>query len=83
MARYCTLAFTFPQIDGGTSTPSMAAMPRRPEMAISRPMITKAAQAQARPASTRTSNDPATSSLSAMVSRNPPRMVVIFQRRAR
>ena len=64
-------------------TPSMAATPRRPEMAISRAMMTKPAQAQARPTATRAKRAPATSSLSAMVSRKAPSVLVMCHRRAR
>src|SRR3990172_10641884 len=81
IARYCVLAFAFPHHEAGTLTPSMAATPRRPETAISRPTITKAAQAQARSTATSPKRAPDTSSLSAIESRKAPRAVVCRQRR--
>ena len=49
---------------------------------ISRPMMMNAIHADARPTETRAMSTPDTSSLSAVVSRNVPSVVVCFHRRA-
>ena len=69
----------FPNWEAAMMSPWDAAMPRSPVMAISRPMITVATQADTRPISTSEMSAAAMSSLSAMGSRSCPRVVTCLR----
>jgi len=84
MARNCTFAFSLPQIEGRITVPSPAVTaPRSPMTSSSRPMMMNATHIEHRPTATSETSTPDTSSLSAVVSRKLPSVVVCFQRRAR
>ena len=83
IATNWTFVLSFPQIDGGKTVPSAATTPRSPRINSSRPTMIAAIQAEARSTSTSAISAPVTSSLSAVVSRNEPSLVVTAHRRAR
>ena len=78
-----TLNLSLPQMLAEMTTLEAAAMARRPSTATSRAITTKATQTLTRSTAIRPSRAPTTSSLSAVVSRKFPSMVVCCQRRAR
>src|SRR5437016_3983929 len=83
IARNWRFAFALPSRDGFTIEPSAElATPLRPNTTISRAMITKPTQADARPTATSAIRTPVTSTLSAVVSRKAPSCEVRFHRRA-
>ena len=65
------------------TVPPAATTPRRPSTISSRPMMISATHGDARSTATSAISTPVTSSLSAVVSRNEPSLVVTSQRRAR
>jgi hypothetical protein len=65
------------------TAPSAATTPRRPMIVSSRAMMIVAIHGDTRSTATSAMSTPVTSSLSAVVSRNEPSVVVTFQRRAR
>ena len=83
IAKNCTFVLILPQIEGAMTRPSAATTPRRPMITSSRPMMIVAIQGETRSTATSATSTPVTSSLSAVVSRNDPSVVVTFQRRAR
>ena len=83
IATNWTFVLSLPQIEGANTVPSAATTPRRPRISNSRPMMITAIHGEARPTSTSAISAPATSSLSAVVSRKEPKVVVCAQRRAR
>ena len=84
IAANWTFALSLPQIEGLSTVPSAAVTaPRRPRINSSRPTITNASHADARPVATSEIKTPDTRSLSAVVSRKLPSVVAFFQRRAR
>src|SRR5919206_1110427 len=82
MATNWTVVLSLPHIDGCMTAPSAATTARRPRMMSSRPTMIAAIQLDTRSAPTSAMSTPETSSLSAVVSRNEPSVVVISQRRA-
>src|SRR5439155_10217319 len=83
IARNWRFALALPGPDGFTIEPSAElATPLRPNTTISRAMITKPTQADARPTATSAIRTPVTSTLSAVVSRKAPSCEVRFHRRA-
>src|SRR4051794_23038723 len=82
MARNWMVVLSLPRNDGAITSPSEAITPRRPISTSSRPTITATIHADARSTPSRAMSTPDTNSLSAVVSRNEPKRVVTFQRRA-
>ena len=78
-----TFAFSFPASEGAKTVPSAATTPRSPRITSSRPMMIIAIHAEARSTATSATSAPETRSLSAVVSRKEPSVVVTSQRRAR
>src|SRR6185437_10630734 len=76
------VAFHLPSIDGSRWLPCASTAARRPSRVNSRPMMMIANQGETRSTASSATSAPATRSLSAVVSRNEPRRVVTFQRRA-
>ena len=66
------LVLSLPSIDGAITSPSAAITPRRPISTSSRPTISATIQGETRSTPSSAISTPATSSLSAVVSRNEP-----------
>ena len=77
------LALSFPQMDGLTMVPLIAASPRSAITTNSLSTIIRVTQIDARSTTISASNVPVTRNLSAVVSRKAPRTVVIPQRLAK
>jgi hypothetical protein len=76
------VVLSLPQIEGVITAPSTATAPRSPRITSSRPTTIAAIHGDTRSLPTSATSTPVTSSLSAVVSRNEPSVVVIPQRRA-
>src|SRR4051812_34639381 len=83
MARNWTAVLVLPSSEGCMTWPPAAIAPRRPMITSSRPTMSTTIHAEARPTWTSAISTPETSSLSAVVSRNEPSVVVTAQRRGR
>src|SRR4051812_29741740 len=82
MARNWIVVLSLPSMLGAITSPSEAITPRRPISTSSRPMISATIHGEARFTPSSAISTPETSSLSAVVSRNEPSLLVTFQRRA-
>src|SRR4051812_45847561 len=82
MARNWIVVLSLPSMLGAITSPSEAITPRRPISTSSRPMISATIHGDTRLTPSSAISTPETSSLSAVVSRNEPSLLVTFQRRA-
>ena len=83
IATNCTVVLILPSIDGSMTSPADGDRAAQAQDHDSRATMISAIHGEARPTATSAISTPETSSLSAVVSRNEPSVVVTPQRRAR